>query len=185
MAENEELDLAKVQEFIKGQVETYAQEAFKQYQPPATPQQQGMSQEQQAQLQLKQMLDPFITPQVNAAQLMAADAKDSAQFYANADNLAMREDVEKMFNELKESGRAIPRADIKRYLIGKEYEADPVKFTEKQHEKAKADTKNIESATDFGQGALDRARSDPTFGNGNVWNMPIEDLEKALGGVSF
>lgn len=185
MEENEALDLAKVQDFIKGQVETYAQEAFKQYQPPVQQQQSGLTQEQQAQLQLQQMLEPFIAPRVNAAQLAAADAKDNSSFYSNPENLSMRDDVEKMFNELKEAGRAIPRVDIKRYLLGKEYETDPVKFTEKQKERQKSQVKTAEGAIDFGQGALERAKNDSVFGNGNVWTMPLEDLEKALQGVTF
>lgn len=184
MAE-EDIDLAKVQEFIKGQVDTYAQEAFKQYQQPAVQQQQGLTQEQQAQLQLKEMLEPFIAPRVNAAQLTAADAKDSVTFYSNPENLTMQGEVEKMFNELKEAGRAIPRADIKRYLLGKEYEADPVKFTEKETERRRAQVKNVESGTDMGQNALERARNDPVWNKENLWTMPLEDLEKALSGVTF
>jgi len=186
MDSNEELDLAKVQEFIKGQVDTYAQEAFKQYQQPVVqPQQGGLTQEQQAQLQLQQMLEPFIAPRVNAAHLTAADARDTASFYSDPSNLEMKDEVEKMFEELKTAGRAIPRADIKRYLLGKEYEADPVKFTEKQTERRKAQVKAAEGALDIGQGGLDRNRNNPLLVGQDLWTMPLEDLEKALQGVTF
>ena len=185
MDQNEEVDIAKVQEFIKDQVDTYVPEALKRYQQPVQQQQQGLTQEQQAQRQLQEMLEPFIAPRVNAAQLVAADAKDASTFYSDPENLSMKDEVEAMFNQLKENGRAIPRSDVKRYILGKEYETDPVKFTEKQQERRKTQTKEAQSAVDIGIGALDRARSDPTFGNNNVWSVPLDDLEKALHGVAF
>jgi hypothetical protein len=186
MAESEEVDIAKVNEYVKGLVDTHVQDALKQYQPPVQQtQQQQLSQEQAAQLQLQQLLEPFIAPRVNAAQLTAADARDMSSFYSDSDNLSMKDEVEKMFDELKTAGRAIPRADIKRYLLGKEYEADPIKFTEKQQERRKSQVRTAESAIDMGQGSVERAKADATFGNGNVWTMPLEELEKALQGITF
>jgi hypothetical protein len=181
----EDVDIAKVNEYVKGLVDTHVQDALRQYNAAAPQVQSTLTQEQQAQRQLQEMLEPFIAPRVNAAQLTAADAKDSATFYSNPENLTMQGEVEKMFNELKDAGRAIPRADIKRYLLGKEYEADPVKFTEKETERRKAQVKGVESATDMGQSALERARNDPVWSRENLWTMPLEDLEKALSGVTF
>jgi hypothetical protein len=60
-----------------------------------------------------------------------------------------------------------------------------VKFTEKETERRKTQVKAVESATDMGQSALERARNDPVWSKENLWTMPLEDLEKALTGVTF
>lgn len=188
MAEENEVDINKVNEYIRDQTQTYVKEALEQYQQqqqPAPQQQnhQGLTQEQLAQLQLKQMLDPFIQPEVNAAKLAAADVSDKVDFYSNPENRGYQKEVEEMFTALKAQGRAIPREDIKNYLVGKSYTTDPKKFTEEQEKRHREQMSNAHSATDMGISALDRAKADPVWSN--VRSMSLEDLEKNLEGITF
>lgn len=187
MAEESEVDINKVNEYITSVVQESFKEAMASYEAQGRQQpqsnQQGLTQEQIAQLQLKQMLDPFITPEVNAAKLAAADASDRVDFYSNPVNLEYKDEVEKMFAELKQQGRAIPRNDIKNYIIGKTYTENPEEFNRKQSERHKNQLNNANSAVDVGLSAMDRAKSDPVWSN--VKNMSLEELEKNLEGVTF
>lgn len=184
MAEqNEELDLAKVQEFIKGQVETYAREVFATQAPPAQQQPQTISAEDQARQQLQAAITPFIKPGLDAAQLQAADTRDYVDFYSDPAVRSEKETVEKMFDELKNNGRPLPRRDIYDYLQGKLYRENPEEFNKKVSERKKQQLDSAAGSVDMGAGALDRARSDPVWSN--VKNMSLEDLEKALDGVTF
>jgi hypothetical protein len=186
MAEENEVDINKVNEYISGVVQESFKEAMAAYeaqrpQPVQTPQ--GMTQEQAAQLQLKQMLDPFITPEVNAAKFAAANASDKVDFYSKKGNEQYRDEVEKMFNEQVAQGRALPRQDLKNYIIGKAYGEDPQKFTEAEAQRHKEQLNNVNGSVDVGLNAMDRAKSDPVWSN--VRNMTLEDLEKNLEGITF
>jgi hypothetical protein len=184
MAE-EEVDINKVNEYIQGVVQESFKEAMASYQAQAQPvtQQGQLTQQQEANLQLKQMLDPFITPEVNAAKLAAANASDKVDFYSDDSNKPYQAEVEKMFNELLANGKAIPRRDIKNYLIGKAYSDDPKKFTEAEAERHKTQMDRVNTSVDMGLNAMDRAKVDPVWSN--VKNMSLDDLEKNLEGVTF
>lgn len=187
MAEDE-VDINKVNEYIRDQTQTYVKEALAQYQAEQQPVQQqqnsqGLTQEQLAQLQLKQMLDPFIQPEVNAAKFAAANANDKVDFYSKPGNRQYEAEVEKMFNEQVAQGRALPREDLKNYILGKSYSENPKKFTEEQEARHKEQLNNAYSATDMGIAALDKAKADPVWSN--VKNMSLEDLEKNLEGITF
>ena len=185
MAEQEELDLAKVQEFIKGQVETYAKEVFATQAPQVQPQvhQGAISAEEQARRQLQEVLTPFIKPGLDAANLQSADTRDYVDFYSDPAVRSEKETVEKMFDELKNNGRPLPRRDIYDYLQGKLYRENPEEFNKKVSERKKQQLDAASGSIDMGAGALDRARNDPVWSN--VKNMSLEDLEKALDGVTF
>ena len=185
MAEqSEEFDLAKVQDFIKGQVETYAQEIFKQQQAvPVQTQQSALTQEQLAQQQLRDVINPFIKPDIDNIKLVSADTRDYVDFYTDPSVRDDKETVEKMFNELKEAGRPLPRRDIYDYLQGKMAREKPEEFSKKMTERQRKQLDSVNSATDFGAGALERAKNDPQWSN--VKNMSLDELEKALDGVTF
>jgi DNA mismatch repair ATPase MutL len=184
MAEN---DLAEVQEFIKSQVDTY----FKQ-QVEATPalrqvqQQQVVQQEDAAQKQLGEMISPFIEPKLNRATLDSADSLDYVKFYTgNPEAVEYQEQVEKVFEMLKEKGRPLPRADILAHTIGKEVAADPTKFTEKMIEKRQKQIERAESAMDLGNFSSTRAKNDSTYGEGKFDKLTVAEMEKALDGIAF
>lgn len=186
MAEENEVDITKVNEYITSVTQEAVREALATYEAQRQPvyqPQPGLTQEQAAQLQLKQMLDPFIQPAVNDAKLAAADTSDKVDFYSKADNRQYQAEVEEMFGKLKAQGRAIPREDIKNYLIGKAYSDDPKKFTEAEAARHKEQMSNANSSVDFGTNAMERAKSDPVWSN--VRAMSLEDLEKNLEGVTF
>ena len=185
MAEETEVDINKVNEYINGIVQESFKEAMASYQAQAQPvtREERLTEQQAANLQLKQMLDPFITPEVNAAKLAAANASDKVDFYSNDGNKPYQAEVEKMFNELLAVGKAIPRRDIKNYLIGKAYSEDPAKFTEAEKERHSKQMERVNSSVDVGLNAMDRAKADPVWSN--VRNMSLDDLEKNLDGVTF
>lgn len=186
MAEENEVDINKVNEYITSVTQEAVKEALATYEAqrqPVPQQQQGLTQEQAAQLQLKQMLDPFIQPEVNAAKFAAANASDKVDFYSKKGNEQYRDEVEKMFNEQVAQGRALPRQDLKNYIIGKAYVEDPKKFTEAEAARHKEQLNNVNGAIDVGLNAMDRAKADPVWSN--VRSMSLEDLEKNLEGVTF
>ena len=185
MAEQEELDLAKVQDFIKGQVETYAKEIFENR--PAPPvqhvQQNQPTQEELARRQLQDLITPFVKPDVDAVRLVSADTRDYVDFYSDPSMKEEKESVEKMFNELKDAGRPLPRKDIYNWLQGKLASENPEQFSKKLTERQKRQLEQANGSVDFGFGALEKAKTDPVWSN--VKNMPLSDLEKALEGVTF
>lgn len=185
MAEENEVDINKVNEYIQGVVQESFKEAMASYQAQAQPvtREERLTEQQAANLQLKQMLDPFITPEINAAKLAAADASDKVDFYRDPRNVQYTDEVEAMFKDLKARGQAIPRNDIKNYLIGKAYSEDPKKFTEAEAARHTQQMDKVNSSVDMGLNAMDRAKADPVWSN--VRNMTLEDLEKNLDGVTF
>lgn len=173
-------DLAKVQDFIKGQVETY----FNEMKDKATSGVDIKTAEQQAHDQLGQLINPFVEPALNEARLTSSDAKDYVQFYMhNPDAKEYHDDVEKTFTALVKAGRPISRADILKHKLGEEYQTDPAKFVEKQTTKHKEQLQRAEAAVDFGTAALNKAKSDGTFVNFD--SKSLEDMEKALEGITF
>jgi len=175
-------DFKQVQSLIRGEVEKYAAEAFdkQKQQVPA----QTQTEQQQAQQQLRDLISPFVDPGINEAKLTAADARDYVDFYNSNDvEVTYKQQVEETFNELKKMGRPLPRTDIMNYLVGKEYRADPDKFTAKQSERKKAQLDRAITASDFGSGAVDRQRNESMFTNFD--SLSVEDMAKALDGVTF
>lgn len=173
-------DLSKVQDFIKGQVETY----FNELQQKATPAVPGKSQDDLAKEQLGQLINPFIEPGLAEARLTSSDAKDYVHFYMNNPNAKeYHDDVEKTFTALVKAGRPISRNDILKHKLGEEYQADPGKFVEKQTVRQKEQLARAEVAVDFGAAALNKAKSDSNFVN--FESKSIEDMEKALEGITF
>jgi len=173
-------DLAKVQEFMKSQVDAYMAEKYPQgLSQPATKSQDDLAKEQ-----LGQLINPFVEPQLNEARLTSADAKDYVQFYMNnPDAKEYHDDVEKTFTALVRAGRPISRADILKHKLGEEYQTDPAKFVEKQSERHKQQLQRAEVAVDFGIAALNKAKSDSSFVN--FENKSLEEMEKLLEGITF
>lgn len=180
-------DLAKVQDFIKSQVETYFQEQVQKT--PAIQQverQTARESEDAAQKQLRELISPFVDPALNEARLTAADSMDYVKFYTNNPEAAeYQEAVEKTFEALKKAGRPLPREDILAHTIGKEYRTAPEKFTEKLSAKRQAQLERAESASDIGGMSTSRAKNDGTFGEGKFDKLSVEDMEKALEGITF
>lgn len=182
MAEsNEDFDLAKVQEFIRGQVETYAEQVFKERLPvePTAP---TKTQQEQAQDQLRDVINPFIQPGLNTVQLAVADLKDQVTFEASfKGSTEERKAVEDMFTQLKNAGKPLPRSDIRDYLEGKLLRESPEKAEEKLAQRKKQ-TEHLSDAVDFGSGALNRVKNDPQY---DPKRMSLSELEAALEGVTF
>lgn len=182
----EELDLAKVQEFIKGQVETYTKEVLERQKaetPPVT-QSQPVNPEEQARENLRSVINPFIQPGLNALQTEVLDVKDSSQFYANFDGTdEEKQAIEQMFANLKAQNRPIPRKDIKHYLDGKLADENPQEYEKRTSERRKRQTARLNGAGDFGAGSLDKGKAD--ISTSDLWKMPMEELEKVMAGVTF
>ncbi len=169
----------QVQALIKGQVDDY----LKEQQSIPTPQQQQSEQDKATQ-QIRDLINPFVKPDLDEARFVAADAKDFVSFYNNnEDALLYKDDVEKSFELMKKAGRPTTRADILNYLVGREYREQPDKFKERETAKQKRQVERADGAIDFGGGSINRAKSDPTWSNFN--KLSIEDMEKALDGITF
>lgn len=175
----------RVTSFIKDQVTQYAQEAFQQYNN-AVPQQQTQSQQDIARQQLQDTLSPFIDPKINEARLVAADTRDYVQFYNDGNIEAEdKEAVEKMFTELKNAGRALPRRDIYHYLQGKLASDKPDEFVKKTTERRQKQLDRANGSVDFGSGALERAKNDPTFSKENFSKLTSDEQAERLEGITF
>ena len=178
-------DVAKVEEFLQSRIKSEVEAAFTDMQQRSQQQtttRNTPSERELAQQELKELLSPIIDPDISRAKFDSADAKDYVQFYRNNPDVD-QEEVEKTFKALADAGRPTTRADIARYLLGREYEADPTAFMAKVSEKQKKQVERATAASDFGAGALDKAKSDPTFSN--FEKLSVEDMEKALEGVTF
>lgn len=175
----EDNDFEKVQAFIKEQVDTYAPDALRK----ATPQQPQVDTDAQAKRQFGELIDPFVSPHLAKAQFTADDAKDYVDFYGDEGAREYKDQVEDLFQQAAKNNRPMPRKEILRYVRGKEYEADPEAFVTKASEKKKAQLERAEAASDFGAFSTTRAKADPTFGN--FEKLSLDEMEKALEGISF
>lgn len=182
--EKSQSDLEQVQAFIKAETEKYFKEISQQK--PAVEEKQNLSEQELAKQQLKEFINPFVEPDINSAKLAAADAKDEVRFYRkNPEALEYEDKIEEAFQKLVSAGRPTSRQDIYDYIVGQTYRQDKNKFVENALAKRKAQTERAESAMDFGTGSIDRARNDSTFGEGVFSKLPVEDMEKALEGITF
>ena len=187
--EQSELTREQVQDFIKGQVETYAKEVLEKYNvdnavthPPQK------SAEEQARDNLRNIIDPFIKPGLNNLQTEVLDVKDSSQFYSSFDGTdEEKQAIETMFTNLKNQGRPIPRQDIKDYLDGKLAREKPDEYEKRTKEKRERQTSKLNGAGDFGSGSIDRGRANtnPRYTSDDLWKMPMDELEKVMAGVTF
>mgnify|MGYP001606994390 CR=1 FL=1 len=181
--ENNTEDIEKVEAFLQSKIKAEVEAAFNSYSEQQKTQPITQQTDNQKD-QLKELINPYIEPGIQRAQFEGADAKDYAQFYMrNADASEYADEVEKSFEALAKAGRPTTRADILRYIRGKEMEADPAAFMTKMAEKQKAQVDKAKGAVDFGSSAADRAKNDPTFANFD--KLSVEDMEKALDGVAF
>jgi hypothetical protein len=174
-------DFAKVQGFIKEQVQTYFNELAEQT---AQQTQQQPNQQQQAQKQAGDFVRSIINDDLNEAKLTAADAKDEVRFYRNnPDALDYEAEIEKTFTDAVKVGRPLPRQDILDWIRGREYRTAPDKFKERETARTKQQLAHAEDATDIGTAALNKAKNDTTWTN--FADLPLEEMEKALDGVVF
>ena len=184
MAEEQD-DAAKVEEFlqtrIKSEVETYFNELNSKQQS-VQQQQQTPSEQELARQQLKEIISPIFDSDIKQSRFDAADAKDYTRFYQQNPS-ADQDEIESTFKALVDAGRPTSRADIARYLVGKKFEADPTKFMSEMSERQKQQLERAGSAGDVGVNALDKAKNDPTWTNFS--SLSVEDMEKALDGVTF
>jgi hypothetical protein len=175
-------DFEKVTGFIRDQVKAYIGE-LQQQQPQQQQPQYDQRQYEQNRL-VAETIAPVVGPALAQATNDAADARDEIRFYReNPEALEHSEAVERLFGELKQQGRLIPRRDLYDAILGREFRADPEKFVEKQQARKKQQTERAELSTDFGAAMMNKVKADSTWGN--FENLSLEDMEKKLEGVTF
>src|SRR3990167_6800744 len=155
-------EFAKVQDFIKEQVKANFDELSKQ----AKPVDPNVRQTEQdaATEHVRQLISPFVQPGIDEAKFTAADAKDYVSFYkTNPDALGMSDQVEQAFTALVKAGRPTSRADVLRYLVGKEAIEEPDKFNERREGQRKRELERAGYASDMGATATQRERADSEF----------------------
>jgi hypothetical protein len=180
--QNEAADFEKVTSFIRDQVQSYMKEFTPQQQ---QSQQQPYDHQQQQQHRLiAETIGPVVGPALNQAITNTSAVQDEVRFYRdNPDALEHSESIERLFGELIQQGRGIPRKDLYDAILGREFRADPEKFVEKQNTRKKAQVERAEMSTDFGAAMMNKAKNDSKWGN--FENLPLEEMEKALEGITF
>jgi len=185
MAEvDERSDFEKAQQFIQERVDSRVAELMKELPTPTPTPVQQQTEQDAARKQMQEALDPFLKPGLDEAKFQASDARDYVDFYTG-DQLALeyKDEVEAVFKQAKESGRAMPRKDILRWLVGKEATEQPDKYTERQQARQKRELDRAHNAADFGVGSAAKEKADTTFANFS--SLSLEEMEKALDGVVF
>jgi hypothetical protein len=182
--------LERVQQFIKGEVQQYLQQsqqdtaqqqavAQQQY---AAQQQQAVNPQQAAYNQVNQFVRGIVQPDIQDAKFAAADAVDRSNFYSTHPLAREYEkEVEEAYKTMVQMGRPTMRADVLRYLRGKEADTDPDAFLKK--EQARTKVRSTAFAGDMGADAVTREKSDQLFENFD--KLSVEDMEKRLDGVTF
>lgn len=177
-------DMLKAQRLIKSIVDTTlaeqrAQEDGRQQQREAP-----VVDEDEGRKRFKEMLDPYIRPEVNQARLESMAAVDESRFYRKHPEAVEYEDqVEKIFNESMKRGQPWQREDIHKYLVGKEATENPEKFVEKMTERKQRQLREAEYAGDMGAGGMQRSRDESRFKD--FKSKTLEEMEKDLEGITF
>ena len=188
-------EFAKVQDFIKEQVKANFDELSKAAKPadPAIRQ----TEQDAATQHVRDLISPFVQPGIDEAKFTAADAKDYVSFYkTNPDALGMSDQVEQAFTALVKAGRPTTRADVLRYLVGKEAIEQPDKFNERRESQRKRELDRASSASDMGATATQREKADSDFKsfpdklasantNSDELHTLVGEMEKAMMGVAF
>lgn len=179
-------DLERVQSFIRSQVETYLQEqaALRPPQPQYSQPPRQPTEREDAQRVLRDAITPIIGGDLASANFNAANANDRVDFYMGNDAAASyKDDVEKVFSELQQQGRAMPRAAILRYIRGELFEKDPQAFHERENARTERQLERAGGAVDIGAQTLNKARNDPMFTHFDT--LPLDEMEKVLEGITF
>lgn len=188
-------EFAKVQDFIKEQVKANFDELSKaaRLADPVVRQ----TEQDTATQHVRDLINPFVQPGIDEAKFTAADAKDYVSFYkANPDALGMSDQVEQAFTALVKAGRPTTRADILRYLVGKEAIEQPDKFNERRESQRKRELDRARSASDMGATAMEREKADTEFKsfpdklasagtNSDQLHSLVSEMEKAMMEVAF
>lgn len=189
---NDQQQWEKVQAAIKAETlrvldEHKAQEAAQQ----ARQQQDNRGQQKVENDQLKEVLDPYFKPGLDQANLNAADARDAVSFYRNNPGLTREQEqqVEEMFQKMKEVGRPTSRQDLYRTILGKEYTDDPESFIEKRNKAKQEQLDRAREAADFGSSGYSIQKpSNAKELEGkfqNFGSLTSAEQEELLDGVTF
>lgn len=174
MAEGDFTDKEAVDAYIKQQFEAFTNERE------ASLQQQPQTQVDEVQNNVRQIVDPIYRPDINQARLVAADAKDYSAFYRkHPEAVDLSDKLENLFEESVKNGRPTAREALYKYVLGDLHMTEPEKFADRQ----KAQLRQAELAADLGGSGNGKPRNEGTLDD--LKAMTLEDMEKALDGVTF
>src|SRR4030095_1069075 len=173
MAEDNEAEVTAEQvnqyinDTVKQQFEALTADFRRQY-GPATPQSQVDPTEAQ-QREVTTIVKPVVEPRLNQIDFAARASQDYTQFYLrNPEAFSQHDEVEKLFQEAAQNGRPMARRAIYDYIHGRDYNADPAKFRERDKERQQRELDRARSAMDPGMGSTGNIRPE---------NTPIGSLE--------
>lgn len=170
-------DKDAVDAYIKQQFESFAAERDAAMQ---QRQQQPPQQMDEVQQNVRQIVDPIYRPDIDQARLVAADAKDHVAFYRrHPEAVDLSDKVEALFEDAVKNGRPTAREALYKYALGDLASTEPEKFAERQ----KMQLRQAEQAADLGAGGTGKNRNEGTLDD--LKAMTLEDMEKALDGVTF
>ena len=169
-------DKDAVDAYIRQQFDAFANEREASMQ-----RQSGQGQDiDQVQQNVRQIVDPIYRPDIDQTRLVAADAKAYAAFYRrHPEAVDLADKVESLFEDAVKNGRPTAREALYKYALGDLAMTEPDKFSERQ----KAQLRQAEMAADLGSGGSGKPRNEGTLDD--LKAMTLEDMEKALDGVTF
>jgi hypothetical protein len=155
-----------ITDLMKQQFEALASDFRRQY-TPATPPQVDPREAQHR--EVANIVNPVVEPRLNQIDFAARASQDYTQFYLrNPEAFSQHDEVEKLFQEAAQNGRPMARRAIYDYIHGRDYNADPARFRERDKERQQRELDRARSATDPGMGMAGSIRPE---------NTPIGSLE--------
>jgi hypothetical protein len=189
MAE-EQNDFQRAQEFMRQQMDEYVPQILE-------AQRQRAQQPDPVQQQYRQVQDTIrgvVAPELDTANLTAADTRDYVNFY-HADNELGRlyqKEVEETFNVLNKNGRPTVRNDILRHALGKMQLDNPEEYKKRQDALERVQRNRAYLAGDIAEGGIGIDRSGGKFKDldrlskqSDFSDDDIKQLEDMLAGETF
>lgn len=155
-----------INDTVKQQFESLASDFRRQYAPQAQPQ---LDPREAQQREVANIVNPVVEPRLQQIDFASRASQDYTQFYLrNPEAFGQHDEVEKLFQEAAQNGRPMARKAIYDYIHGRDYNADPVKFRERDRERQQRELDRARSAMDPGMGSTGNIRPE---------NTPIGSLE--------
>lgn len=183
-------DFQRAQEFMRQQMDEYVPQILEAQRQRA--QQPDPLQQQQRQIQ--ETIRGAVAPDLDTANLTAADTRDYVNFY-NPDNELGRlyqKEVEETFGVLNKNGRPTVRNDILRHALGKMQLENPEEYKKRQDELERRQKTRAYLAGDIGEGGISADRSggkykdlDRLSKQSDFTDEDIKQLEDMLAGETF
>jgi hypothetical protein len=156
-----------INDTVRQQFEQLSADFRRQYGPPQVVQ--PLDPREAQQREVANIVNPVVEPRLQQIDFASRASQDYTQFYLrNPEAFGQHDEVEKLFQEAAQNGRPMARRAIYDYIHGRDYNADPAKFRERDKERQQRELDRARSAVDPGMGMAGNIRPE---------NTPIGSLE--------